>query len=85
MPRTSARGVDAHLLIAGANGFPALEESITASRVAGRVHIAGYIADDRIADYLSAGDISLSLRWPTAEETSASWIASLAASKPNKF
>ena len=78
----TARGVDAHLLIAGANGFPALEESITASRVAGRVHIAGYIADDRIADYLSAGDISLSLRWPTAEETSASWIASLAASKP---
>jgi hypothetical protein len=46
------------------------------------VHVAGYIADERIADYLSAGDVGLSLRWPTAEETSASWIASLAASRP---
>ena len=78
----AARGVDAHLLIAGANGFPALDSSIAAGQVADRVHAAGYIADDQIADYLSAGDVSLSLRWPTAEETSASWIESLAASKP---
>jgi glycosyltransferase involved in cell wall biosynthesis len=77
-----ARGADAHLLIVGASGFPALDDAIAAAGVADRVHITGYVDDDRIADYLSAADVSLSLRWPTADETSASWIASLAMGKP---
>jgi glycosyltransferase involved in cell wall biosynthesis len=75
-------GSRAHLLIVGANGFPGLGELIAEGRVEDRVHITGYVADDRIADYLAAGDVSLSLRWPTAEETSAAWIESLAASRP---
>jgi len=78
----TARGVDAHLLVVGASGFPGLDEAIAEHRVADRVHSTGYIASDRIADYLSAGDVSLALRWPSAGETSASWIESLAASKP---
>jgi glycosyltransferase involved in cell wall biosynthesis len=78
----AARGVNAHLLLVGANSFPALDESVAQYRLAGRVHVTGYVAEERIADYLSAADVSLALRWPTAEETSAAWIDSLAAAKP---
>jgi glycosyltransferase involved in cell wall biosynthesis len=77
-----ARGVNAHLLVVGAAGLKGLDGLITAHGVAGRVHVTGYVDGDRIADYLSAGDVSLSLRWPTTEETSAAWIDSLAAGKP---
>ena len=77
----AARDVDAHLLLVGGNGFPGLDEAIAAHRLAGRVHVTGYVADERIADYLSAADVSLALRWPTAGETSAAWIESLAAAK----
>jgi glycosyltransferase involved in cell wall biosynthesis len=77
----TARGVNAHLLVVGAADLQGLDGLIAAHGVAGRVHVTGYVDGDRIADYLSAGDVSLSLRWPTAEETSASWIDSLAASK----
>jgi glycosyltransferase involved in cell wall biosynthesis len=78
----AARGVDAHLLVVGDSGFPGLDEAIAQCGVADRVHTTGHVSDDRIADYLSAGDVSLSLRWPSAGETSASWIDSLAAAKP---
>lgn len=77
-----ARGDDVHLLIGGENGFPGLAEAIEKNRVGDRVHVAGYVEEARVADFLAAGDVSLSLRWPTAGETSASWIASLAAAKP---
>jgi glycosyltransferase involved in cell wall biosynthesis len=77
----TARDVNAHLLLVGGHGFPALDEAIAQHRLAGRVHATGYVADDRVADYLSAADVSLSLRWPTAGETSAAWIESLAAAK----
>jgi len=78
----AARGVDAHLLIAGENGFPGLDALIAAHGISPRVHLTGYVDDDRIADVLSAGDVSLCLRWPSAGETSGSWIESLAAGKP---
>jgi glycosyltransferase involved in cell wall biosynthesis len=77
-----SQDVDAHLLLVGASGFEDLDAAIVAAEVPGRVHVTGYVDDDRVGDYLSAGDVSLSLRWPTAEETSASWIESLAAGKP---
>jgi glycosyltransferase involved in cell wall biosynthesis len=72
-----------HLVLVGANAFPPLE-TLTADLQlsADRVHVTGYVADDLVADYLAAADVSLSLRWPTAQETSASWVQSLAASKP---
>jgi glycosyltransferase involved in cell wall biosynthesis len=78
----SAAGVDAHLLLVGANEFPALDTRIAEGGVRDRVHVTGYVPDALIADYLAAADVSLSLRWPTAGETSASWAACLAASKP---
>ncbi len=76
------RGVQAHLLIVGDVGFPQLDALIAGLGLGNRVHTTGYIDDDRIADYLSAGDVSLSLRWPSALETSGAWCESLAASKP---
>jgi glycosyltransferase involved in cell wall biosynthesis len=44
-----------------------------------RVRSAGYVPDKDIAAYLTASDICLCLRWPTALETSASWLHSLSA------
>jgi glycosyltransferase involved in cell wall biosynthesis len=78
----SHRGAAAHLLLVGANGLPTLGSLIDEYRIADRVHVTGYVPDDSIADYLAAADISLSLRWPTAEETSRTWAESLSASKP---
>ena len=42
----------------------------------------GYVADAAIGDYLAASDACLCLRWPTALETSASWLQCLAAARP---
>jgi len=72
----------AHLLLVGANELSSLDALVRTPRLADRVHVTGYVADELIADYLAAADVSLSLRWPTAEETSASWVRSMAISKP---
>src|SRR5262249_14548711 len=40
------------------------------------------VPDESIADYLAAADVCLCLRWPTAQETSASWLQCLAAARP---
>jgi len=77
----SSTGAAPHLLLVGANELPSLETLVGVPRIADRIHVTGYIADDQIADHLAAADVSLSLRWPTAEETSASWIRALALSK----
>lgn len=50
--------------------------------VADRVTLTGFVADTEIADYLAAADVCLCLRWPTARETSASWLRCLAAGRP---
>ena len=44
-----------------------------------RVRVTGHVEDAEIAAYLAASDICLCLRWPTALETSASWLHCLAA------
>jgi hypothetical protein len=46
------------------------------------VRATGYLPDDAIAGYLAAADACLCLRWPTALETSASWLRCLAAARP---
>jgi glycosyltransferase involved in cell wall biosynthesis len=73
---------DPHLLLVGANEFAPLENLIAELRLVDRVHVTGYVAGDLVPDYLAAADVGLSLRWPTAQETSASWVQSLAAAKP---
>ncbi|MCC7418593.1 MAG: glycosyltransferase [Acidobacteria bacterium] len=78
----SADGIDAYLLLVGeADGFP-LAREVAALSIAGRVRATGYVPDDRIGVYLAAADVCLCLRWPTALETSASWLRCLAAARP---
>ena len=50
-------------------------------RVADRVHVTGYVADEALPDYLAASDLCACLRWPTNRETSASWLRCLAAGR----
>ena len=74
---------DVHLLLAGdASGYPTLGRELGASAHAPRIHVCGYLADEAIGDYLAASDACLCLRWPTALETSASWLQCLAAARP---
>src|SRR5262249_36444220 len=67
------------LLVGDGSGFPGFETAIAAHPAADRVHVTGYVADHDVADWLAAADACLCLRWPTALETSASWLRCLAA------
>jgi len=70
-------GVNAFLMLVGDAGeYPAIER---AAHGIDRVRVTGYVADAAVDAYLAAGDVCLCLRWPTALETSASWLRSLAA------
>jgi glycosyltransferase involved in cell wall biosynthesis len=72
-----------HLVLAGdAEGYPALAAMLATSPHAARAHVTGYLADEAVGDYLAAADVCLCLRWPTALETSASWLQCLAAARP---
>jgi glycosyltransferase involved in cell wall biosynthesis len=78
-----AHGQNAHLLLVGAvDGYPALDDEVARHGVRNRVHVAGHVDDHAIADYLAAADACLCLRWPTAQESSASWLRCLAAARP---
>lgn len=69
---------DVHLVLAGDGAeYPALAGDL-ASLPKERVHITGYLNDEAVADYLAAADVCLCLRWPTALESSASWLHCLA-------
>jgi len=46
------------------------------------IEVTGYVDDTQLAAELRAADVCLCLRWPTARETSASWLRCLAAGKP---
>lgn len=76
-------GHDGRLLLAGDTAdWPTLSDEIRANGVADRVHLTGHIEDDEIGAWLSAADVCLCLRWPTALESSGSWIHCTAAAKP---
>jgi glycosyltransferase involved in cell wall biosynthesis len=78
----AADGRDVYLLIVGdADQYTELPEELARHGVAHRVRLAGHVADDAIAGHLSAADACLCLRWPTAKETSASWLRCLAAAR----
>jgi len=67
-------GMNAWLLLVGdANDAPAVAVD--------GVRVTGYLPDDAIGGYLAAADAFLCLRWPTALETSASWLRCLAAGR----
>jgi len=74
---------DACLLLVGdATGYPTLQDEINALGLTEHVRITGHVADEEIGSYLAIADVCLCLRWPTALETSASWLRCLAAGRP---
>ena len=78
-----ARDSNVHLVLVGeADGFPSLASLVAEHRLGERVHVTGHVADDLVAGHLAAADVCLCLRWPTAGETSASWLRALAAGRP---
>jgi glycosyltransferase involved in cell wall biosynthesis len=79
----AAEGRDVRLLLVGdAGGHATLTEDIARLGVADRVQATGHVADEAIGPHLAAADVCLCLRWPTAQETSASWLRCLAAERP---
>jgi glycosyltransferase involved in cell wall biosynthesis len=79
----AAERADAALLLAGDGAdYPSLGQELEASGLADRVRVTGYVAEESIGEYLAAADVCLCLRWPTAQETSGSWLQCLAAGRP---
>jgi glycosyltransferase involved in cell wall biosynthesis len=60
----------------------ALWQDVAATGTRDIVEVTGYVDDEQLAAELRAADVCLCLRWPTARETSASWLRCLAAGKP---
>jgi glycosyltransferase involved in cell wall biosynthesis len=58
-----------------------VEAEARAAGVADILTVTGRVADDEIAAYLGASDVVSCLRWPSARETSASWLRALAAGR----
>jgi glycosyltransferase involved in cell wall biosynthesis len=76
-------GRNAYLMLVGdGTDYPELADEITRRGLAGCVRVTGHVPDDAVAAYLAAADACLCLRWPTALETSASWLRCLAAGRP---
>ena len=77
-----AEGRDVSLLLVGDAGeYTTLTGELARHGVADRVRVTGYVPDEAIAPHLAAADVCLCLRWPTAQETSASWLRCLAAGR----
>ena len=77
-----ADGVPAFALLVGdADDYP-LAADIATLAIDDRVRVTGYVPDESIGRYLAAADVCVCLRWPTALETSASWLRCLAAGRP---
>ena len=72
------------LAAAGTDAVPAVQASLSHSnwRIRrGCAAVLGYVDDAEVPRYLAATDVCLCLRWPTARETSATWLRALAAGK----
>ncbi|HEX6315477.1 MAG TPA: glycosyltransferase [Gemmatimonadaceae bacterium] len=73
-----------HLLLAGAvPGHYDLQADIDRSGIRGSTILTGYLeSDDDLGAHISACDVALNLRWPTAREISGPWLRCLAAGVP---
>jgi glycosyltransferase involved in cell wall biosynthesis len=71
---------DIHVLLVGDRSahYDPLPDAERAG-VAARVTLAGFVSDAELPAYLAAADVAMCLRWPTARETSASWLRCVAA------
>ena len=50
--------------------------------IADRVIVTGYVNNTELANHLATADVCFCMRWPSSDETSASWLRCLAAGKP---
>ncbi len=74
---------DVHLLIAGElSPYAKYRELAAELGVADRVHVTGFLPFDEMEAAISATDLCLNLRYPTAGETSASLLRILAVGRP---
>ena len=81
--RLVAEDIDAYLMIVGdATEYVPLAAELARETITHRVRVTGYVPDGTIGEFLAAADVCLCLRWPTALETSASWLRCLAAARP---
>ena len=82
MAVVASRLPDVHLLLVGSQqeDYDVCAD-LRAAGVEDRVTLAGYADDADVPRYLAATDVCLCLRWPTARETSATWLRALAAGK----
>ena len=74
----------AHLLVAGgAAAHYDVHHDVRRHGLAPNVTLAGYLeSDEDLTECITACDVTLNLRWPTARETSGPWLRCLAAGKP---
>jgi len=74
----------ARLILAGAPaGHYDVEADVRRLGLGDTVIISGYIeSDEAFTDYVSACDVSINLRWPTAREISGPWLRALSAGRP---
>jgi glycosyltransferase involved in cell wall biosynthesis len=81
--RTLARVPNTRLLLVGRSdpslGWPELAESLGIGHT---VHWLADLDDDRFERTIAAVDAVVNLRWPTALETSGTWLQALAAGRP---
>lgn len=83
LPAVSRMAPTVRLMLVGAEAVHYdVRSEVMRAGVADRVVIAGYIGDEAVGDYLAATDVALCMRWPSARETSASWLRCLAAGLP---
>lgn len=75
----AANQMDVHLLLVGEDGERVASE--VPAGLAARVHSTGYVPDEQLGAYLAGSDVCVCLRWPTALETSSSWLRCLAAAR----
>ena len=82
MARIAGYLPDARLVLVGApvDGYD-VRADLRALGIEDRVTLAGYVNDSDLLRYLAATDVCLCLRWPSARETSATWLRAISAGK----
>lgn len=75
-------GTDWHFVIAGEDQDPTVRQTCKALGLADRVTILDYVGDSEFDGLLSASDVLVNLRFPTAGETSGTVCRALAAGLP---
>jgi hypothetical protein len=83
--RLAREGIAFHLIIAGqiSDELPyRIEERIAAEGLDSRVSVRGYVKRAELFELLSAADLAINLRYPTAGESSASLIQFLGCGVP---